>query len=78
MIQCDINDREECSRAFTNAYGVFGVTNNWDAGEKGEYEQALNLVEAARKMDVKHFILSLFPETTRFEKIQYDLSTHPM
>jgi hypothetical protein len=78
MIQCDINDREECCRAFADAYGVFGVTNNWDAGEKGEYEQALNLVEAARKMDVKHFILSLFPETTTFEKIQYDLSTHPM
>jgi hypothetical protein len=49
-----------------------------DAGDRGEYEQALNFVEAARKMDVKHFILSLFPETTIFQRIQYDVPTHPL
>jgi hypothetical protein len=78
MIQCDINNREECCRAFADAYGVFAVTNSWDAGEKGEYEQAVNLVEAARKMNVKHFILSLFPETEIVERIQYDVLTHPL
>ena len=78
MVQCDINDREECCRAFADAYGVFAVTNSWEAGDGGEYEQALNLVEAARKMSVTHFILSLFTETTAFQRIQYDVPTYPM
>lgn len=63
MIQCDVNNREECCRAFADTYGVMVITNKIDAGPMGQYQQAVNIIEAARTMNVQHFILSLFPDT---------------
>lgn len=62
VIHCDTNDPEECRRLFRDAYGVFAVTNYWEAKGIGEYHQALRMFEAAREAQVKHFILSLFPD----------------
>lgn len=78
MIQCDINKRDECCLAFIDTYGVFAITNKIDAGDKGEYEQAVNMIEAARTTGVQHFILSLFPDTTVFKKEQDNISTYSM
>jgi hypothetical protein len=78
MVQCDINNREECSQAFVGAYGVFAITNYWDAMVQGEYEQALNLVEAARKANVQHFIWSGLPDAALFEKSQFDPPIYAM
>jgi hypothetical protein len=78
MIQCDINNREECCRAFVDTYGVLAITNKIDAGDKGEYEQAVNMIEAARATGVQYFILSLFPDTTIFKREQHDMLPYPM
>ncbi|CAF5162638.1 unnamed protein product, partial [Rotaria magnacalcarata] len=76
MVKCNINNREECCLAFTGAYGVFAITNYWNATDGGEYEQAFNLIEAARKVNVQHFITSGIPDTAAFEKNQFDLPLH--
>ena len=76
MIECDINNREECCRAFADTYGVLAITNKIDAGTNGEYAQAVHIIEAARTMGVQHFILSLFPDTTIFTKEIDDLPSN--
>ena len=62
VVHCDTNDPEEYRRLFRDAYGVFAVTNYCEAEGIGEYQQALQMFEAARQAQVKHFILSLFPD----------------
>lgn len=57
-----MNNQEECARVFENAYGVFAVTNYWEAKPIGEYQQAINIIEAAKEAHVKHFIFSIFPD----------------
>ncbi|CAF1043282.1 unnamed protein product [Rotaria sordida] len=76
MVKCNLNNREECLLAFAGAYGVFAITNYWDATDGGEYEQALNLIEAARAANIEHFITSFIPDATVFEKNQFDLPLH--
>ena len=78
MIQCNINSREECCRAFVGAYGIFALTNYWDAINQDEHQQAINLVEAARAANVQHFITSGLPDSANFEKSQFDLPFYPM
>ena len=56
---------------------MFAVTNHWEAKEIGEYEQAVNLVEAAKEANVKHLIFSLCVESDPTETIQCELSEHP-
>ncbi len=73
MIQCDINNREECYRAFIDTYGVLAITNKIDASDKGEYEQAVNMIEAAKATGVQHFILSLFPDTAIFKRERHHM-----
>jgi uncharacterized protein YbjT (DUF2867 family) len=59
LVQADIDDIESLVRAFTGAYGVFGVTNFWEhfSGEK-EKQQAGNIAEAARRAGVQHVVWS--------------------
>ncbi len=78
IVQCDINNREECCRAFVGAYGIFAMNNYWDATDENEYQQALNLVEAARTANVQHFIASSLPHSTVLEKGHLNLPSDPM
>jgi hypothetical protein len=78
MIECDINDREECYRAFDGAYGVFAITNYWNAIDNDEYKQTLCLVKAAKAANIQHFILSIRPDAEVFERNKFDLSLHSM
>lgn len=63
MISCNIDSIDECSRAFENAYGVYAMTNYWESGAEREYQQGLNMVNAARQQNVQHFIWSSLPNT---------------
>jgi hypothetical protein len=78
MVECDISNQEECCGAFTGAYGVFSINKYWDDMNQDEYKQALNLVEAAKSANVQHFITSGLPDTTAFEKSQFDVPSIPM
>lgn len=73
MVQCNIDSFDECSRAFKDAYGVFAMTNYWECGETKEYEQGMNMVNAAKQQDVKHFIWSSLADTVAISNGKLDL-----
>lgn len=78
IVKCDISNKEECCRAFTDAYGVFSINKQWDATEEDEYKQAINLVEAAKSANVQHLITSGLPDTAALNKNQYDIPAQSM
>ena len=63
LVECNFNDREECSRALIDAYGIFAVTSRWELSEEKEWQQAENIIEAAKERNVQHFITRGLPET---------------
>src|SRR6185295_477846 len=60
VVAADLNRPETLKAAFSGAYGVFVVTNAWEAGAN-ESEQALAAVAAAKDAGVQHFIWSTLP-----------------
>ncbi len=78
IIKCDINNREECRQAFVDAYGIFAINNYWDATDQNDYQQAINLVEAARAANVQHFIASSLPHATVLERGHLNMPLYPM
>ncbi|CAF2112324.1 unnamed protein product [Rotaria magnacalcarata] len=73
MISCNIDCFDECVEAFKDAYGVFAMTNYWECGMTKEYEQGMNMVNAATQQGVKHFIWSSLPDTKAISNGQLDL-----
>ncbi|KAG8747723.1 hypothetical protein FRC10_011851 [Ceratobasidium sp. 414] len=57
VVYADYNDLESLVAAFRGCYGVYGVTNWFEAFE-GEREQGFNLVRAAKAVNIQHFVLS--------------------
>jgi len=57
IVAGDLNDYESIKAALKGAYGVFAVTNFWEAFQ-GEITQGKALVDAAKETGVKHFIWS--------------------
>ena len=63
VVEADLNTPATLLEALQGSYGVFAVTNFWDrATRMGEFEQGRNLVHAARKTDIQHFIWSTLPD----------------
>jgi uncharacterized protein YbjT (DUF2867 family) len=60
VVAADLNRPETLKGAFAGAYGVFLVTNAWEAGTD-ESKQALAAVNAAKDAGVRHFIWSTLP-----------------
>ncbi len=56
----DFNRPETLKAAFAGAYGVFLVTNSWEAGTD-EYDQAVAAVTAAKEAGVQHVVWSTLP-----------------
>jgi uncharacterized protein YbjT (DUF2867 family) len=56
----DFNRPETLKAAFAGAYGVFLVTNAWEAGAR-EFEHAVAAVNAAKEAGVQHFVWSTLP-----------------
>ena len=65
LVHCDVNSREECLRVFKSAYGVFAVTSFRQGRSTGEYQQAMNIIDAAKEAGVKHLIFSIFPDVNQ-------------
>jgi uncharacterized protein YbjT (DUF2867 family) len=61
VVLADFNRPETLKAAFAGAYGVFLVTNAWEAGAQ-ESSQALAAVNAAKDAGVRHFIWSTLPD----------------
>ncbi|KAJ1302025.1 hypothetical protein OPQ81_000860 [Rhizoctonia solani] len=57
VVQADFDDVDSLIAAFKGCYGVFGVTDYFDAFER-EAQQGINIVDAAKAVGVKHLVLS--------------------
>ncbi|MEV4893939.1 NmrA/HSCARG family protein, partial [Nonomuraea sp. NPDC055795] len=56
VVPGDMADPASLGRALAGVHGVFGVQNSRTAGLKGEVEQGVNLIDAARAAGVEHFV----------------------
>lgn len=73
VIQADLDNVESLKAAFEGAYGAFCVTNFWEhfSPEK-EYQQAVNLAEAAKASGVEHVVWSTFTDTREWIPLSDD------
>jgi uncharacterized protein YbjT (DUF2867 family) len=60
VIAADLNRPETLKGAFAGAYGVFLVTNAWEAG-RDESKQAIAALNAAKDAGVQHLVWSTLP-----------------
>jgi uncharacterized protein YbjT (DUF2867 family) len=58
VVRGDLSNAESLDKALEGVYGVFSVQNFWEHGYEGELTQGKNLVDAAKKAGVKHFLLT--------------------
>jgi uncharacterized protein YbjT (DUF2867 family) len=64
VVSADMDDVESLKKAFTGAYGVYGVTNFWEHfSPQKEIQQGSNIAHAAKETNVKHVIWSSFEDT---------------
>ncbi len=64
VVFADLDDVESLKKAFTGAYGVFGVTNYWEHfSPEREITQGSNIAKAAKAVGVEHVIWSSFEDT---------------
>jgi uncharacterized protein YbjT (DUF2867 family) len=72
VIEADLDRPETLKAAFEGAYGVFLVTNFWEAGTD-ERKQATAAVRAAKNAAVKHFIWSTLPDVEAISGGKFDV-----
>jgi uncharacterized protein YbjT (DUF2867 family) len=66
VVEADMNDAGSLRRAVEGAWGVFSMTDFWQAGSKqAEFEQGKAIADAAFDAGVKHLIWSSLPHTIR-------------
>ena len=67
VVAADIDDYESLKKAFTGAYGVYGVTFFWEhfSPEK-ETAQAASIAKAAKENNVQHVIWSTLEDTRKW------------
>ena len=64
IVYADYDKPETLEKAFKDCYGVFLVTNFWEHMDaKKEYQQGINLIDAAIKQDIKHIVWSTLEDT---------------
>jgi uncharacterized protein YbjT (DUF2867 family) len=67
VVKAELDDFDSLKKAFSGAYGVYGVTNFWEhfSPEK-EKAQAKSIANAAKDAGVKHIIWSTLEDTRNF------------
>jgi len=70
-VYADLKDMQSLKDAFTNAYGVFAVTNFWEGAD--EIAQGKNAIEAAKATGVQHFIWSTLPDVEIISKAGFEV-----
>jgi len=58
IVVANIDNADDLAKAFAGAYGVFGVTNFYEAGEEGELRQGKLAVDVAKQQHVTHFVFA--------------------
>ena len=72
IVPADLDDRATIRGALQGCRGVFGVTNFWEAYFR-EYDQGVNLIDAAAKAGVDHLVLSTLPSSRKISRGAIDL-----
>ena len=67
VVQADLDDPASIRRAVHGCHGVFGVTNFWEASFR-EYDQGVNLIDAAAEAGVGHLVLSTLPSSRKVSR----------
>ncbi|KAG8965103.1 hypothetical protein FRC03_000909 [Tulasnella sp. 419] len=62
VVQANYDEQDTLERAFEGCYGVFGITDFYEAGA-AEVQQGKNIVDAAKAKGVKHMVWSSGPDT---------------
>lgn len=70
-VYADLQDLQSLKDAFTNAYGVFVVTNFWEGAD--EITQGNNAIEAAKATGVQHFIWSTLPDVELISEAAFEV-----
>src|SRR5262245_39774077 len=71
-IQADLDDPASLRRAVQGCKGTFGVTNFWEAYFR-EYDQGVNLIDAAAEAGIEHLVLSTLPSAKSISEGAFDL-----
>jgi len=58
VVQGDLEDAASLVRAAAGAYGIYSVQDFWAVGAKREVQQGKNVADAAKEVQVKHFVYS--------------------
>lgn len=72
VVQGDLEDVRSLQAAMKGCYGVFGVTNYWEAFER-EYQQGQNLVDAVAASGIEHFVFSTLPSAAKLTHGQLEV-----
>lgn len=72
IVQADLDDPPSVRRAVYRCDSVFGVTNFWEAYIR-EYDQGVNLINAAAEERVGHLVLSTLTSAKRTSNGKIDL-----
>ena len=70
-VYADLKDLQSLKEVFTNAYGVFVVTNFWEGAD--EITQGKNAIEAAKATGVQHFIWSTLPDVELISEAGFEV-----
>jgi len=58
VVQGDLEDSVSIEQALTGVDGVFAVQNYWETGAAREIQQGIQLADAAKAANVRHFVYS--------------------
>ena len=72
VVQADLDDAASLRRSAHGCKGVFGVTNFWEAYFR-EYDQGVNLIDAAAEAGIEHLVLSTLPSARNISRGTIDL-----
>jgi len=72
VVQADLDDAASLRRVVHGCKGVFGVTNFWEAYFR-EYDQGVNLIDAAAEAGIEHLVLSTLPSARNISRGTIDL-----
>lgn len=74
VVAADLTRPETLPAALKGAYGVFAVTNSWEAASADEVTQATAAVETAKDAGVQHFVWSTLPNVEAISGGKFDVS----
>ena len=58
VVQGDLENAGSVINAAAGVYGIYSVQDFWAVGAKREIQQGKNVADAAKKVNVKHFVYS--------------------